>query len=1000
LSAWSKPYRSRWEPGKTAGEPSRKRELAGGVSGRDRTQHGMPGGVNAGGMVSQSVLLERERELQVLTGAVQGITDSASVVVVTGGAGAGKTRLLREADALAETAGVRVVSARGAELEREFGFGVMRQLFEPVLAGAGAGLRERLLSGPAAMISEMLGWQSAPVDGAEDFARLNGWFWLLANMCREGPLVVLVDDAQWADAASLRALAFVLPRMQDLGLLLVVAVRPEEPGGGQRMLDLIFTDPAAQVLRLRPLSRRGAAALVERLMGVTDTAFVEACWAATAGNPLLLRELAETLAADGITASRQNIRWIEQIGPGAASHWVARWLESLPGDYCAFAGAAAVLGEAATVSEATELAGLSEVTGAKAAAGLEHIEMLQLLTGEPGEETEVRFVHPLVRTAMYQRLDPADRASGHAAAARMLAGAGAAPERVAGQMLSAPPSGDAQTVAWLRQAAASAADRGSPETALTYLQRCLAEPPADDHLTLDILLQAGLHARSLDMRLCCELLGRADRLAAGLAVDAAQRADIGLPLGSALLMSGQLETAERAFRESLDALPGNRAELRSQALAWVTMLHTWASMTPAGGRSAGESAAAGLPAGLRTKPGCGPAGQLLDCALSAAGFLRGDPDAVMRARRALTPDLLTGEAWLTSAVACFPLISAGADEVHGLLEDALKLADHGGELVGLGLARSFQGLNWLHRGQLAEAEPAAAEGARLLETAASNLLSPMSFSWLAAVLVEQGRYEEASLALQRPGLPSRAPLNRITCFYAEVQSRLSRLTGHHEQALRTALTYGSHLREMGFDSPAAFTWRTEAALALRELGRHEEARHYAMEQLPLARHCGVARVIGHALRIAALTAGGRDGVEMLREAAAVLEESPAQLEYAKTLAHFGAALRECGQSAEARAALRQALDLATGCGAAPLAEYARTELVVAGGRPRRTATTGVGSLTPSELRVARLAAEGATNRGIAQQLFVTPKTVEVHLGNVYRKLTITSRDHLPEALRA
>ena len=141
-----------------------------------------------------------------------------------------------------------------------------------------------------------------------------------------------------------------------------------------------------------------------------------------------------------------------------------------------------------------------------------------------------------------------------------------------------------------------------------------------------------------------------------------------------------------------------------------------------------------------------------------------------------------------------------------------------------------------------------------------------------------------------------------------------------------------------------------------------------------------------------------DGHELLREAVAAAEASPARLEHAKALIALGSAQRRAGQRADAREPLGHGLELAARCGAAPLAELARTELYAAGGRPRREALSGPESLTPSERRVADLAAEGHANRDIAQALFVTPRTVEGHLTSVYRKLGISTRNELADAL--
>ena len=183
------------------------------------------------------------------------------------------------------------------------------------------------------------------------------------------------------------------------------------------------------------------------------------------------------------------------------------------------------------------------------------------------------------------------------------------------------------------------------------------------------------------------------------------------------------------------------------------------------------------------------------------------------------------------------------------------------------------------------------------------------------------------------------------------------------------------------------------------MGRTDEALELASEELAHARRFGSPSVVGRALRVLG-TLEREQGVEHLREGVEVLERSTAKLELAFALLALGTALRRGRTPTEAREPLRRALELADRCDAKPLAEQARAELYAAGGRPRRTALTGVESLTASERRVAGLAAEGRTNKEIAQALFVTLKTVELHLSHAYRKLGIRSRRGLSSVLGA
>jgi DNA-binding CsgD family transcriptional regulator len=200
------------------------------------------------------------------------------------------------------------------------------------------------------------------------------------------------------------------------------------------------------------------------------------------------------------------------------------------------------------------------------------------------------------------------------------------------------------------------------------------------------------------------------------------------------------------------------------------------------------------------------------------------------------------------------------------------------------------------------------------------------------------------------------------------------------------------------DRTVLLPYRPLLALALAQLGDLEQARKLAAEQFELARAWGTPGVIGAAHRIAGLVADGEPEIELLRDAVATLEASEMRLEHAHALVDFGAALRRAGKRTEARGHLATGLDLAHRCGATALVEMAESELAAAGARPRRRTLSGVESLTPSELRVAEMAAEGMTNKEIAQALFVTLRTIETHLSHTYGKLEISSRNQLSKAL--
>jgi ATP/maltotriose-dependent transcriptional regulator MalT len=274
-----------------------------------------------------------------------------------------------------------------------------------------------------------------------------------------------------------------------------------------------------------------------------------------------------------------------------------------------------------------------------------------------------------------------------------------------------------------------------------------------------------------------------------------------------------------------------------------------------------------------------------------------------------------------------------------------------------------------------------------------------SHGWLAQILVERGAIDEAAALLDAveatvaPDAFARAPLVRGRALVEAAR-------GDHHAALEHALELGHVVTSFGHTNPPASypAWRSLAALEHHALGQTAAALALAREEVDLARAWGAPRTLGRALRILGLIEGADEGILLIREAVSVLAESPAQLEHAYALANLGAALRRANQRAEARDHLRKALELAQRAGATLLAEQAHEDLIATGARPRRVELSGAAALTPSERRTAAMAAEGMSNRDIAQALFVTLRTVEMHLSNAFRKLGVASRTQLPAAL--
>jgi DNA-binding CsgD family transcriptional regulator/Flp pilus assembly protein TadD len=298
--------------------------------------------------------------------------------------------------------------------------------------------------------------------------------------------------------------------------------------------------------------------------------------------------------------------------------------------------------------------------------------------------------------------------------------------------------------------------------------------------------------------------------------------------------------------------------------------------------------------------------------------------------------------------------------------------------------------------QMAEADAAAAA-----EVGAAHGLhptDPMASGFLIDALRERGELGDAERALRDARAPEPIPDAAIFQMLLFARGRLRLARGQTREGLEDVLLAGRREVEIGGVTPAGMEWRSTAAIAYARLGEKDEARRLAGEELELAHAFGAARAIGIALRATGLAEGGERGIEILGEAAELLADSDARLEHARALVELGAAMRRAGRRREARAPLSEGRELAIDCGAKALSESALEELRASGARPRRSALRGPDSLTPSELRVAQMAAGGRSNRKIAEDLFVTVRTVESHLSQAYGKLEISSRRELSGAL--
>jgi DNA-binding CsgD family transcriptional regulator len=932
-------------------------------------------------------LVERDRELELLRALVaDAAAGSARFALIEGQAGIGKSRLLGELRALARDGGEtgpRICSARASELERELPFGVVRQLFEPLLhdGGDAAGW----LSGAAASAAPALSTVAEPAadgegGGDSSFAVLHGLYWLVVNAAADRPLLLSVDDLHWCDRPSLRFLAYLLRRIEDLPVLLAATVRVSEPGTDAALLAELAHDPATVAVRPVPLSPAGVRSLVRARLGEpAEERFCAACGHVTGGNPLLLRQLLGALAADGVQPTAANAALVDDVGPRAVSRTVLLSLARLPAEATAVARAVAVLGESADLVTLAELAGLDQTAVGTAATALVRAEIVL-------PEQPLAFVHPLVRDAVYRELPAAERERQHAHAAALLRDRGAPAEQVAQQLLAVPARGEPWVAAVLHEAGLAAMRKGAPDGAVTYLRRALAEPPPAEQRTR-VTFDLGLTEALTSGPAAAEHL----RDAYEQTTDPAVRGHAAVVYSRTLLFTGTARGAGTLAEQAAAELGDEHADLR-QALAAIAAV-SFSSGAGDFGRAA-EALAPYRTARIGDGPGAKMAASMWGFIGAVTGAIAAD-EGVALAREALAGDaMIPFDAGHVSVSGPFTLALADRDESLDGIERIRAFAHSRGSLFAAMGASLWGGWVLLHRGDLVEAERELRAGLDLQAAwQETGIGQAYARAFLAEVLIERGELAAARALLDAQSLGP-ADAEGVTF---EHRSRILLLLaeGRAAEAVEAATRYG---RRNGIAlHPAWEPWRSLQARALHLAGRGEEAAGLLDEELALARRWGAPGVVGAVLRVRG-TLAGEAGEADLRAAAELLADSTRRLEQAKALAALGALLRRTRRIEQAREPLREALALAGACGADGLAADVRAELHASGVRPRREALDGAEALTASERRVAERAAQGQSNREIAQALYVTPKTVEVHLTNAYRKLSIRSRRELPGAL--
>ncbi|MEV5598992.1 AAA family ATPase [Streptomyces sp. NPDC052496] len=913
------------------------------------------------------------------------------VVQVVGNAGVGRTALLEHwLDGVPRFRAARV---RCHRLQRDFAFGTARRLLHPLVAAAGEEERGALLDGVGETVLRILDpegpWGGDSGTYADADGTLAGLDRLAFRLSREQPLLLAVDDLQWIDAPSLRWLAHLVNRADTQPILVAVTTRTGERPAPGDLYDALVHPAVCRTLALEPLGPADVAQLVAREFGEPrpDPSFSAACHAATEGHPLFLRALLCDARRGGVRPTKEDRDRIRSFGLPTLLREVRHRLGQGSPAVAELARGLAVLGDGVPWPLLAAYCGTGEAVVRSAGAELHSLGLL-------GAGDEPRFVHRVVREAVLAEWTPQEVGAAHARAAQVSHLSGRPDEEVAAHVMAAGPVPGSWPLAVLRRAAGEALRRGAAETAVTYLRHAVFQPAAPQEHA-QVLVQLAVAASHYDPGLAVSY-GTA---ALEHLTDATACSEAVGVLAYCHLMSrggrdGSPDLARLAAELSArtGAAPGGREPLlRMQALV------EWLEFERPSVRVPGR-------AGAR--------------AADLDGHTPGERQLLaVRAFTALRAGEPAGRVTelLDRARVNLPAFSHDLFPLHYFVAQALLYLDDldaAGELCDRLLHRTGETgteppASWLliHRAAVALRRGNVAQAAAVARTVTEQARGARDVPYRMTLdtiridtLLEQGDLEEAEriAAVHSATDPSDASWEwpRFLLSLAALRTAL----GDRRAGLTLLRECGHHYEAAGTVSPAIAPWRSRAAGVSLLLGYGSDARALAEEELERARACRIPRAVGVALHAAGQVTGGAGGLERVAEAVDVLEGTPADLELARALHTLGGALLRRDDKPGARTALRRGLDLAAGCGAGVLARSLQQRLHDAGGRAGSRGAGGC-PLTAGEERVAVLAAEGWSNKRIAEHLFVSLRTVETHLTGAYRKLRIGGRRELGDALR-
>jgi tetratricopeptide (TPR) repeat protein len=874
-------------------------------------------------------LWERDEEIAGVVEAIEALcadqSSSGSLLVVRGEAGFGKTALLAETRRIAEERNCVVWQARGGETLKAVPFNVVRQLLQPALLSLmPEEAREYLgdwydIAGPALGITEPGERQADPqgvCDGLVAAVRR------LAK--REWPLVLLIDDAHWADQQTLRWLAAFAERLDDLSVLVVVARRPGEVSGERaRHLDAIAALTGHPITHLNALTPKATAGLTRATVGPhADDPFCREVWAVTGGNPYETVELlakVQDSQLEPVEASAAELRALNRSSRGGGL--VAR-LDGLGTEATRFAWAAAILGTGISVNLVARLATISRDEAARCAELLRNARILTAPdpAASQADAGELEFVHPLIASAVYDSIPGGWRTAMHGIAAQVVTDSGRGAAAASRHLLQVHPEEDQELVEQLREAAREHLSIGAPDAARRCLERALLEPPlAESHAS--VLYELG----------CATLLtapattiGHIQTALAMRGLDGHARVDAVFRLSQALTHNDQLEEAVRTIEAEAARHEPGAARMRLQAVQYM-----WEGIHAGEGTSPGRSERLAELAATCTGRDNSERALLILRGFDAMTHGENAEEVVEVCDRALVNGRLApGLGWTDTewgVEVLMMLASAYAytdrlDRAESMYNEALRAYESAGWSGGhLAIAHAYVGLGHRRRGRLREAEISLRESLRLAERVGRGL--PLYWSAtcnLVDTLLARGHVEEAWAIAEQygfaPPYPSTIVLPDPRCVRGRLLIAVGRTkdgVNELEQAMKAAAVRGHH-------NPVLVPWAIDLARALA-VEDPTRAAQLASDARRRAEHFGTDTAIGEALRCAAALETGQRAVRLAAQAVAYLESSPSQYEHAAARVEYGIAARSVSE-------LNRGLTLARSCGADGLVAQAREVL--------------------------------------------------------------------------